>query len=62
MTHRLLIATRSPGKQKEIRSILRHIHAEIVFPDEIGLERRADEETIEIGQTSAEKSRPHAAY
>ena len=34
---RLLVATTNPGKQREFRRLLAHLPAELVTPDEIGL-------------------------
>ncbi len=40
---RLLVATTNPGKQREFRRLLAHLPAELVTPDEIGLELDIDE-------------------
>jgi len=40
---RLLVATTNAGKQREFRRLLAHLPAEIVTPDEIGLELEVEE-------------------
>jgi XTP/dITP diphosphohydrolase len=40
---RLLVATTNPGKQREFRRLLAHLPAEVVTPDEIGLDLEVDE-------------------
>lgn len=40
---RLLVATMNPGKQAEFRRLLGTVNAEIVTPDELGLELEVDE-------------------
>ncbi len=42
MTH-LLVATTNAGKQREFRRLLAHLPAEVVTPDDIGLELEVDE-------------------
>lgn len=48
---RLLAATRSPGKTKELREIFRGTPWALVFPDEFGLARLVGEDEIEVGDT-----------
>jgi XTP/dITP diphosphohydrolase len=43
VTARLLLATTNPGKQREFRRLLRGLAAEVVTPDEVGLEMEVDE-------------------
>lgn len=43
----LLIATRSTGKQREIESILQDLPYRLVFPDDLGLPERSEEEVLE---------------
>ena len=43
MTVRLLVATTNAGKQREFRRLLAHLPAEIVTPDDIGLELDVEE-------------------
>jgi XTP/dITP diphosphohydrolase len=40
---RLLVATTNRGKQREFRRLLAHLPAEVVMPDEIGLDLEVDE-------------------
>lgn len=40
---RLLVATTNAGKQREVRRLLRHLPAEIVTPDQVGLELEVEE-------------------
>jgi len=42
VTH-LLVATTNAGKQREFRRLLAHLPAEVVTPDDIGLELEVDE-------------------
>lgn len=53
---RILVATRSVGKQREIRSILSPLDNMIVFPDDLGLQETADEEDLERGASFAENA------
>lgn len=48
---KLLVATRSPGKTREIRELLAGLPIQVVFPDQLGLERLPEEDEIE--QSSA---------
>lgn len=50
---RLLVATRSAGKQRDIRGILEGIPTQIVFPDDAGLYERPEEAALE-GESSFE--------
>ncbi len=43
MTRRLLVATTNRGKQREFRRLLGELAADIVTPDEVGLEMEVDE-------------------
>lgn len=47
MSQKVLIATRNPGKQREIRALLSELPYEIVFPDSVGLVERPDEFLLE---------------
>jgi XTP/dITP diphosphohydrolase len=49
--NRLLVATRSAGKQAEFRGLLAGLPFEVVFPDDIGLAELPEEEEIEIHDT-----------
>jgi XTP/dITP diphosphohydrolase len=46
---KLLAATRSSGKQEEIRRILSPTGLEIVFPDDLGLWETSAEDALELG-------------
>jgi XTP/dITP diphosphohydrolase len=46
---RLIVATRSAGKTREIRELFAGLPFELVFPEESGLSRAAEEETLERG-------------
>ena len=46
---KLLAATRSSGKQEEIRRILSPSGLEIVFPDDLGLWETSAEDALELG-------------
>jgi XTP/dITP diphosphohydrolase len=43
VTPRLLVATTNRGKQREFRRLLRGLSADIVTPDEVGLDMEVDE-------------------
>jgi XTP/dITP diphosphohydrolase len=59
---RLLVATRSRGKQAEFRTLLAPLGGEIVFPDDIGLAPAVEEEGLERFETFAENARAKAAW
>jgi XTP/dITP diphosphohydrolase len=40
---RVLVATTNPGKQREFRRLLSHLPAEIVMPEQVGLDLDVDE-------------------
>ncbi|HEY6060351.1 MAG TPA: non-canonical purine NTP pyrophosphatase, partial [Gemmatimonadales bacterium] len=44
---KLLVATRSPGKTREIRELLAVAALQVSFPDELGLERLPEEDDLE---------------
>jgi XTP/dITP diphosphohydrolase len=44
---KLLVATRSPGKTREIRELFAGLPFHIVFPDDLGLERLPEEDELE---------------
>lgn len=56
MSRRLLIATGNAGKQREFRRLLAHLPAEIVTPDEIGLELEVDEPHATYAENAAAKA------
>lgn len=59
---RLLVATRSPGKQAEFRALLRSLPFEILFPDEIGLAESAAEARLESFDTFEANARSKAHW
>jgi XTP/dITP diphosphohydrolase len=60
--NRLLVATRSPGKQTEFRRLLRQFPFELVFPDDVGLAESAAEELLEVHDSFAANARAKAAW
>lgn len=59
---RLLVATRSRGKQAEFRRLLAPLGAEIVFPDDIGLDEAPEEAALERFDTFEANARAKAEY
>lgn len=59
---RLLVATRSRGKQKEFRALLAPLGVEVVFPDEIGLAESTEEDDLESFDTFEENAFAKAAW
>lgn len=59
---KLLIATRSEGKAREIRAILAGLPFEILFPADCHLERRPEERDLERGATYTENAVAKARY
>jgi XTP/dITP diphosphohydrolase len=59
---KLLAATRSIGKQREIRRILKATGLEIVFPDDIWLRETSDGEALEVGDSFEINARRKADY
>lgn len=57
-----LAATRSAGKQREIRRILGTAGLEVVFPDEIGLAELPAESALESGESFESNARRKAEY
>ncbi len=51
MSRPLLVATRNPGKQREIEAILQDVARRIVFPDDVGLRERLEEARVEVEDT-----------
>ncbi|MBI4502919.1 MAG: non-canonical purine NTP pyrophosphatase [Gemmatimonadetes bacterium] len=58
----VLIATRSRGKQREIREIFRPSGYELVFPDDVGLSEQVEEEALEDAETFEGNARRKAEY
>jgi XTP/dITP diphosphohydrolase len=59
---KLLVATRSPGKQREVRRLLTGSGIDVVFPDEAGVHRSQAEDRLELGDSFAANARAKAEY
>lgn len=60
---RVLVATRSGHKLREIRTILRDISGmELLSPDEVGISRSSEEESIEVHSSFEENARAKARW
>jgi len=59
---KLLAATRSSGKQREIRRILESAGFDVVFPEDLGLWETEREATIETAETFEGNARRKAEY
>ncbi|HZN96820.1 MAG TPA: non-canonical purine NTP pyrophosphatase [Gemmatimonadales bacterium] len=59
---KLLVATRSPGKQREVRRLLAGSEIDVVFPDEAGAHRSQAEDRLELGDSFAANARAKAEY
>jgi XTP/dITP diphosphohydrolase len=59
---RLLFATRSAGKQREIRHYLEAAGHEVVFPDEAGVPETTAEESLEQSDSFETNARKKAEY
>ena len=59
---KILFATRSPGKQPEVRRILEPAGLEVVFPDDAGVYESADEEALETSDSFETNARQKAEY
>jgi XTP/dITP diphosphohydrolase len=57
---RLLVATNNPGKQREFRRLLAHLPAEVVTPDEIGLDLDVEEPHDTYAENAAAKAEAFA--
>lgn len=62
MKPKLLVATRSLGKRREISAILADLPFAILFPDDLGLAARLDEEALESAETFEGNARQKAEY
>ncbi len=62
MNPKLLIATRNPGKQREIRGLLGSLQVELVFPDDQGLYELPEEAGIEDADSFEGNARKKAQY
>jgi XTP/dITP diphosphohydrolase len=59
---RLLVATRSAGKQREVKALLDGLGLEPVFPDDVGLWQSPEEHRLELGETFEANARAKAEY
>ena len=59
---KLLAATRSAGKQREIRELLQDAGVEVVFPGELLLVEEPIEQRLELGETFEQNARAKAEY
>ncbi len=59
---KLLAATRSRGKQPEIRRVLEPAGVEVVFPDDMGLWEAQIEETLEVAESFEGNARRKAEH
>ena len=59
---KLLVATRSLGKKREIRDILGHLPYEIVFPEDVGLYHKSEEDVLETEPTFEGNARKKVEY
>jgi XTP/dITP diphosphohydrolase len=59
---KLLAATRSKGKQPEIRRLLEPAGIEVVFPDDAGLWESPVEDTLEVAETFEGNARRKAEH
>lgn len=59
---KLLAATRSAGKQSELRRVLEPAGHELVFPDDMGLYETPDEALLETADTLEENARRKAEH
>jgi XTP/dITP diphosphohydrolase len=59
---RLLVATRSRGKQPEFRRVLEPVGVEVVFPDDVGLWENPIEDTLELAESFEGNARRKAEH
>jgi XTP/dITP diphosphohydrolase len=58
----LLVATRSEGKQREVRRLLGSAGVSLLFPDEAGVHPDPAEDRLELGDSFAANARAKAEY
>ena len=58
----LLVATRSSGKQREVRRLLAAAGIEPRFPEDVGVAEEPGEDRLELGDTFAANARAKAEY
>ncbi len=59
---KILAATRSEGKQRELRRLFAEAGHEAVFPDEAGVTWSAEEDLLELGDSFESNARQKAEY
>jgi XTP/dITP diphosphohydrolase len=59
---KILAATRSAGKQDEIRRVLSPAGLDVVFPDDVGLWETSAEEALELGESFEANARRKAEH
>jgi XTP/dITP diphosphohydrolase len=59
---RLLVATRSRGKQAEFRQLLASLADEIVFPDDLGIAESPEEDALEVHDSFEANALAKAEY
>ena len=59
---KLLAATRSEGKQREIQRVLGPAGLEVVFPDGVGIFQAPQEDLLELGDSFQANARAKAEY
>src|ERR1041385_7583506 len=59
---RLLFASRSAGKQREVKRVLEAAGHEAVFPDDVGVWEDAAEERLELGESFEANARAKPEY
>lgn len=59
---KLLFATRSAGKQREVRRVLEAAGHEVVFPDDAGVPESSAEESLETSDSFETNARQKAEY
>jgi XTP/dITP diphosphohydrolase len=62
MPPRLLVATRSAGKQREALALLDGVGAAVVFPSDAGIWESPEEARLELGHTFEENARAKAEF
>ena len=59
---KLLVATRSPGKQREVRRLLADSEIDVVFPEQAGVPPSLEEARLELADSFAANARAKAEY
>jgi len=59
---RLLFASRSPGKQREVKRVLEPAGHQVVFPDDVGVPESSAEDALELAESFEANARSKAEY